>query len=129
MLRATPIRSWASTARPPTPRRTAITIRSKRRPRRRTCSPSVSGRGRAAEPSDGRSRGQGGSQVRQQPMKPLAAASPGRQRGAVAIMVGLSLVVLVVMLALVMDLGQHHITRTELQNAADAGALDRKSVV
>lgn len=61
--------------------------------------------------------------MRRHPMKPLAAASPGRQRGAVAIMVGLSLVVLVAMLALVMDLGQLYITRTELQNAADAGAL------
>lgn len=52
-----------------------------------------------------------------------AAASPRRQKGAVAILVGLSLFVLVMMLGLVMDLGQLYITRTELQNAADAGAL------
>lgn len=46
-----------------------------------------------------------------------------RQGGAVAIIVGLSIFVLVVMLGLVLDLGQLYITKTELQNAADAAAL------
>lgn len=46
-----------------------------------------------------------------------------RQRGAVAIIVGLSLIVLVGMLALVLDLGHLYIAKTELQNAADAAAL------
>ncbi|MDP3038101.1 MAG: pilus assembly protein TadG-related protein, partial [Rhodocyclaceae bacterium] len=48
---------------------------------------------------------------------------PSRQRGAVAVVVGLSLVVLIGFLGLVLDLGQLFITRTELQNAADAAAL------
>lgn len=49
---------------------------------------------------------------------------PGRrQKGAVAITVGLSLVVLIGFLGLVVDLGQMFVTKTELQNAADACAL------
>jgi len=46
-----------------------------------------------------------------------------RQQGAVAIIVGLSIFILVGMLALVIDLGHLYITKTELQNAADAAAL------
>lgn len=46
-----------------------------------------------------------------------------RQQGVVAIIVGLSIVILVGMLALVIDLGHLYITKTELQNAADAAAL------
>jgi hypothetical protein len=46
-----------------------------------------------------------------------------RQQGAVAIIVGLSIVILVGMLALVIDLGHLYIAKTELQNAADAAAL------
>jgi Flp pilus assembly protein TadG len=46
-----------------------------------------------------------------------------RQQGAVAIIVALSLVVLVGMLGLVLDLGHIYVTKTELQNAADASAL------
>lgn len=46
-----------------------------------------------------------------------------RQRGAVAIMFGLSLVVLFGFMALVFDLGRTYVVRTELQNAADAAAL------
>lgn len=46
-----------------------------------------------------------------------------RQQGAVAIMVGLSIFILVGMLALVIDLGHLYVTKTELQNAADAAAL------
>jgi hypothetical protein len=46
-----------------------------------------------------------------------------RQRGVVAIIVGLSLFILVGMLALVVDLGHLYIAKTELQNAADAAAL------
>lgn len=52
-----------------------------------------------------------------------AAASPRRQRGAVAILVGLSIFVLIGFLGLVMDLGRLYIAKTELQNAADAAAL------
>lgn len=46
-----------------------------------------------------------------------------RQRGAVAIMFGLSLLVLFGFMALVFDLGRTYVVRTELQNAADAAAL------
>lgn len=46
-----------------------------------------------------------------------------RQHGAVAIIVALSLVVLIGMLGLVLDLGHLYVTKTELQNAADAAAL------
>jgi hypothetical protein len=45
------------------------------------------------------------------------------QRGAVAIMVGLTLVILVGMLALVVDLGHVYLVKTGLQNGADASAL------
>lgn len=45
------------------------------------------------------------------------------QRGAVAIMFGLSLLVLFGFMALVFDLGRTYVVRTELQNAADAAAL------
>ncbi|MDP3743089.1 MAG: pilus assembly protein TadG-related protein [Methylotenera sp.] len=45
------------------------------------------------------------------------------QRGAVAIIVALCLVVLVGMLGLVLDLGHLYVAKTELQNAADAAAL------
>lgn len=46
-----------------------------------------------------------------------------RQQGAVAIMLGLSLLVLFGFMALVFDLGRTYVVRTELQNAADAAAL------
>ena len=46
-----------------------------------------------------------------------------RQRGAVAIVFGLSIVVLLAMGGLVIDLGHLYIVKTELQNAADAAAL------
>ncbi len=51
------------------------------------------------------------------------AGMPGRQRGAIAIIVGLSIFVLIGFLALVLDLGRTYIAKTELQNAADAAAL------
>ena len=53
----------------------------------------------------------------------LNAKFKSRQQGAVAIIVALSLVVLVGMLGLVLDLGHLYVTKTELQNAADAAAL------
>jgi Flp pilus assembly protein TadG len=46
-----------------------------------------------------------------------------RQRGAVAIIVGLSIVVLVGMIGLVVDLGHLFVFKTELQNAADSCAM------
>ena len=45
------------------------------------------------------------------------------QRGAVAIMLGLSIFVLFGFMALAIDLGRTYVVRTELQNAADAAAL------
>lgn len=45
------------------------------------------------------------------------------QQGAVAIMVGLTLFILVGMLALVIDLGHLYLAKTGLQNGADAAAL------
>lgn len=59
-------------------------------------------------------------------MKKHTHSMPGskqRQRGAVAIIVGFALIVLIGMLALVLDLGHLYIAKTELQNAADAAAL------
>ena len=50
-------------------------------------------------------------------------ASRLRQRGAVAIVFGLSIAVLLAMGGLVIDLGHLYIVKTELQNAADAAAL------
>jgi len=47
----------------------------------------------------------------------------GRQRGAAAVLVALSLVVLVGMVGIVVDLGRLFVMRSELQNAADACAL------
>ncbi len=46
-----------------------------------------------------------------------------RQCGAVAIIVAICLTLLVGMLGLVLDLGHLYVAKTELQNAADAGAL------
>lgn len=46
-----------------------------------------------------------------------------RQRGAVALIVAICLVLLVGMLGLVLDLGHLYVTRTELQNAADSSSL------
>lgn len=46
-----------------------------------------------------------------------------RQQGGVAALTGLALLVLVGILGLVLDLGHLYITKTELQNAADACAL------
>jgi Flp pilus assembly protein TadG len=46
-----------------------------------------------------------------------------RQHGAVAIIVAICLVVLIGMLGLVLDLGHLYVTKTELQNAADAASL------
>lgn len=51
------------------------------------------------------------------------ARRPGRERGAIAILVGLAIVVLVLALGLVVDLGHLYIAKTELQNATDACAL------
>jgi hypothetical protein len=46
-----------------------------------------------------------------------------QQTGAVAIMVGLSILVLIMFLGIVVDLGRMYVTKTELSNAADACAL------
>jgi hypothetical protein len=46
-----------------------------------------------------------------------------RQGGAVAVMVGISMVALLGFVAMVIDLGHLYIVKTELQNAADAAAL------
>lgn len=49
--------------------------------------------------------------------------STTRQRGAIAILTGITLFVLVGMLALVIDLGHLYLAKAGLQNAADAAAL------
>ena len=51
------------------------------------------------------------------------ASLKNRQGGAVAVMVGFSLVLLIGFLAMVIDLGHLYIAKTGLQNAADAAAL------
>ena len=43
-----------------------------------------------------------------------------RQRGAVAIIVGLALAVMIGFVGLALDLGKLYVTRSELQNSADA---------
>ena len=48
---------------------------------------------------------------------------PERQRGAVAVVVGIAIFVLVGMIGLALDSGQLFVNKTELQNAADACAL------
>jgi hypothetical protein len=56
---------------------------------------------------------------------PRSSKSPGprKERGAIAIIVGLSLAVLVGAVGLAVDGGRLYVTKTELQNAADACAL------
>lgn len=51
------------------------------------------------------------------------ASLKNRQGGAVAVMVGISMVVLIGFLAMVIDLGHLYVARAGLQNAADAAAL------
>lgn len=51
------------------------------------------------------------------------ASLKNRQGGAVAVMVGISMVLLIGFLAMVIDLGHLYIARAGLQNAADAAAL------
>lgn len=46
-----------------------------------------------------------------------------RQRGAVAVVVGLTIVMLAGMVGLAIDGGHLYLTKTELQNASDACAL------
>lgn len=48
---------------------------------------------------------------------------PEHQRGAVAVVVGIAIVVLVGIIGLALDMGQMFVNKTELQNAADACAL------
>ena len=50
-------------------------------------------------------------------------SSKRKQKGAVAVVVGLSLVTLLAMGGVVLDLGHLYIAKSELQNAADAAAL------
>ncbi|MCK2086927.1 pilus assembly protein TadG-related protein [Thauera aromatica] len=50
-------------------------------------------------------------------------SGPNKQRGAVAIIIGLSLTVLVGFAGLALDLGRLYVNKTELQSAADACAL------
>ena len=56
------------------------------------------------------------------PMK-TGASLKNRQGGAVAVMVGISMVLLVGFLAMVIDLGHLYVAKAGLQNAADAAAL------
>jgi Flp pilus assembly protein TadG len=56
-------------------------------------------------------------------MNKRIAVARDRQRGAVAILFGLSALVLFGFMALAVDLGRTYVVRTELQNAADAAAL------
>jgi Flp pilus assembly protein TadG len=53
----------------------------------------------------------------------VSSAVCGDERGAVAVILAIALIVLVGFAALVVDLGQIIIVRSELQNASDAGAL------
>jgi len=48
---------------------------------------------------------------------------PGKQSGAVAVLVAFALIPLVLMLGLVLDIGHLYVVKTELQNAADSCAL------
>jgi hypothetical protein len=56
-------------------------------------------------------------------MRKQLSAIPRRQRGAIAILFGLTIFVLFGFMALAIDLGRTYVVRTELQNAADAAAL------
>jgi hypothetical protein len=56
-------------------------------------------------------------------MRPQPQQLQKRQRGAVAVVVGIAIFVLVGMIGLALDLGQMFVNKTELQNAADACAL------
>lgn len=52
-----------------------------------------------------------------------------RQQGVVAILVGMTMVIMVAMVGLAIDLGQLYIAKSELQNSADACALAGVSVL
>ncbi len=52
-----------------------------------------------------------------------------RERGVVAILVGMTIVVMIAMVGLAIDLGQLYIAKSELQNSADACALAGVSVL
>lgn len=54
---------------------------------------------------------------------PDNSAPRARQRGAMAVLVGLVVLILVLMLGLVLDVGHLYVVRSELQDAADACAL------
>jgi len=56
-------------------------------------------------------------------LRPAFRSRPARQRGVVAIVVGLMLAVLIGFIGLAIDGGHLYLTKTELQNAADACAL------
>lgn len=56
-------------------------------------------------------------------MSNMQVAGTGHQRGAVAVLTALCIVALVGILGFVVDLGMLYVRKTELQNAADAGAL------
>ena len=51
-----------------------------------------------------------------------------KQHGAVAILVGFTLFILIGMLALVIDLGHLYLAKTGLQNGADAAALADRNI-
>src|SRR4030065_171132 len=53
------------------------------------------------------------------------ASLKNRQGGAVAVMVGISMVLLVGFLAMVIDLGHLYVAKTGLQNAAEAPGVGR----
>ncbi|SHG50447.1 pilus assembly protein TadG-related protein [Massilia sp. CF038] len=55
--------------------------------------------------------------------RPLSRDVPQRQRGAMALLFGLTLVVLLAAGGLVLDLGHLYVLKSELQNGADAAAL------
>src|SRR5688572_4455342 len=107
MRRGTAIRLPASAATRQTPQSTSTMILSgRRRPASRS---SVSGWAAVDE-------------MRSPAMKTTFAPS-SRQKGAVLILVGVSLAVLIGFLGLVIDLGRLFVTKTELQSAMDACAL------
>ncbi len=57
------------------------------------------------------------------PRRPRQVLPRRREQGVVAILVGMTIVVMVGMVGLAIDLGQMYVAKTELQNSADACAL------
>lgn len=74
-------------------------------------------------PISGRTHGTGADVVNNKPAAPTSAGTPDGERGAVAVLVAILMVVLLGFAAIAIDIGLISWTRTQLQTGADAAAI------